>query len=223
MESVSPQGPVIFVHPRARGPLPYGEISLTVLCFRTYQYPWNSNVGLTSIFMRASCCCRPDCPLGGGLLRFATVPGIGAKRFFLITLLHVSHASVRRLENGVSPQGNRTRCTSRPRGPLPRWGDFLDHPLFQDLSVSMALKCRADIIFVWASGCCRPGSPLGGGLLRFATLPGKCILVFHVDRVRHQEEGTSLHSYSVMRSSVASSPWCIPWMLFYHGNQDCPT
>ena len=100
------------------------------------------------------------------------------------------------------------------------------------LSVSMAFECRADIHSVRASGCCRPDSPLGGGLLRFATVPDRCILVYHVDRVRHQEEGTSLslvsashcmvwlgslswfhrpsHSSSVMRSSVATNPWCIP-------------
>ena len=36
--------------------------------------------------------------------------------------------------------------------------------------------------FVRASGCCRPDSPLGGGLLRFATVPIKCIQVYQVDR-----------------------------------------
>ena len=66
------------------------------------------------------------------------------------------------------------------------------------LSVSMAFECRADIHSVRASGCCRPDSPLGGGLLRFATVPDRCILVYHVDRVRHQEEGTSLRDESVL-------------------------
>ena len=60
------------------------------------------------------------------------------------------------------------------------------------LSVSMAFECRADIHSVRVSGCCRLDSPLGGGLLRFATVPDRCILVYHVGRVRHQEEGTSL-------------------------------
>ena len=147
--------------------------------------------------VRASGCCRPDSPLGGGLLRFATVPGIGPDRFFLFTLPHISHASVRRLENGVSPQSNRTFCMSTSTWAPSTWKAFLDRPLFQNLSVSMAFECRADIHF-WASGCCRPHSPLGGGLLGFATGPDKCILVHHVDRIRHQEEGTSLRDESVI-------------------------
>ena len=64
MESVSPQGPVLFVHPRAGGHLPHVEMSFTVFCFRTSQCPWHSNVTLTSIFVRASGCCRPESPVG---------------------------------------------------------------------------------------------------------------------------------------------------------------
>ena len=107
------------------------------------------------------------------------------------------------------------------------------------LSVSMALECRADIHSVRASGCCRPDSPLGRGLLRFATVPERCILVYHGDRVRHQEEGTSsvisecfsLHGLLrlcvlvpsaltlLLRHAVFSchKPLVHPWVLSYHG------
>ena len=60
------------------------------------------------------------------------------------------------------------------------------------LSVSTTFECRADIHSVRASGYCRPVSPFGGGLLRFATVLDRCILVYHVNCVRHQEDCTSL-------------------------------
>ena len=114
------------------------------------------------------------------------------------------------------------------------------------LSVSMAFECRADIHSVRASGCCRPDSPLGGGLLRFATVPDRCVRVYHVDRVRHQEEGTSLRDQSVLLIAWSAQALCpgstgphpqtpscdlqlpqalgaSPWVLSYHGKQDSPT
>ena len=42
----------------------------------------------------------------------ASCSGFGPTGFFPISLPHVSHASVGRLENGVSPQGPRTFCAS---------------------------------------------------------------------------------------------------------------
>ena len=91
-----------------------------------------------------------------------------------------------------------------PQGPY-----FLDRPPWENLSVPVAFKCRADIILVRASGCCRPDSPSGRGLLRFAMVPNKCILVYHVDRVRHQEEGTTLRNESVILIAWSAKALCL--------------
>ena len=62
--------PVLFAHPCAFVHLSHGELFfLTVLCFRTFQHPWYEDIELESVLLRASCCCRPDSPLGRGLLR----------------------------------------------------------------------------------------------------------------------------------------------------------
>ena len=187
---------------------------------------------------RSNSVCWPSCD---GELLGATVPGIGANRFFLITLLHVSHASVRRLENGVSPQGNRTRCTSRSLGPLPHG------------EISWTFLCFRTCQCPWHSNVVLTSFSVSIRLLQ-AWLPvgrrsaslwqqcqAKCILVFHVDRVWHQEEGTSLRDESVIL--IAWSAWALslgalilrhavfgclkplvhPFDAHYHGNQDCPT